>query len=99
MRPLQRSLCQSQRQVQLQHRAFFHPEPRNFISSQHATHRALYRWTLQAIGTPFLVAYLCEKVSERSDGGGSSWKLDLPKIEAALLTEPLKIKTQIWGQM
>lgn len=101
IRPLQRSLYQSQSQSQHAIRTLrkFHPEPRNFISSQHATHRALYRWTLQAIGTPFLVAYLCEKVSERNDGGDSSWKLELPKIEAALLTEPLKIRTQVWGQI
>lgn len=80
-------------------RRCFHPEPRSFISSQHSTHRAMYRWTLQAIGTPFLVAYLCDKVSERSSGGDSSWKLDLSKIEAGLLTEPLKIRTQVWGQV
>lgn len=92
LRPLQRPLYQTQRRC-------FHPEPRSFISSQHATHRALYRWVFQAIGTPFIVAYLCEKVSERSDGGDSSWKLDLPRIETALLTEPLKIKTQVWGQI
>lgn len=99
MRPLQRSGYQSQRCGQAQFNRGFHPEPRSFISSQHAAHRALYRWTLQAIGTPFLVAYLCDKVSERNDGGGPSWKLELPKIEAALLTEPLKIKTQVWGQV
>lgn len=98
MRPLQRLSYQSQRWGQVQFTRGFHPEPRSFISSKHAAHRALYRWTLQAIGTPFLVAYLCDKVSERSDGG-PSWKLELPKIEAALLTEPLKIKTQVWGQM
>lgn len=92
IRSLRQPLHQSQRRT-------FHPEPRSFISSQHATHRALYRWTLQAIGTPLLVAYLCDKVSERSDGGDSSWKLDLPKIETGLLTEPLKIRTQVWGQM
>lgn len=99
MRSLQRLSYQSQRKGQVQFSRSFHPEPRSFISSQHAAHRALYRWTLQAIGTPFLVAYLCDEVSERSDGGGPSWKLELPKIEAALLTEPLKIKNQVWGQM
>lgn len=94
------ALVQSMRQgLYMGQRRHFHPEPRSFISSQHASHRALYRWTLQAIGTPFLVAYLCDKVTERSDGGDSSWKLDLPKIEAGLLTEPLKIRTQVWGQM
>lgn len=92
IRQLREPLYQSQRRC-------FHPEPRSFISSQHATHRALYRWTLQAIGTPLLVAYLCDKVSERSNGGDSSWKLDLPKIEAGLLTEPLKMPTQVWGQL
>lgn len=80
-------------------RRFFHPEPRAFQTSPHAAHRALYRWTAQAFGLPFLVAYLCDKVSERSSGEGSSWKLDLPKIEQGLLTEPIKINTQIWGQI
>lgn len=77
----------------------YHPEPRSFQTSSHASHRALYRWTAQAFGLPFLVAYICDKIANRSDGGDSSWKLDLPKIEAGLLTEPLKIKTQVWGQM
>lgn len=83
------------------HRRFFHPEPRSFQTSPHATHRAFYRWTAQAIGTPFLVAYLCEKVASRSEGGGSSWKLDLdlPRIEAGLLTEPVKMGGKVWGEM
>lgn len=80
-------------------RRTYHPEPRSLQNSAHASHRALYRWTAQAFGVPFLVAYLCDKVSEKSSGEGSSWKLDLSQIEANLLTEPIKINTQVWGQM
>lgn len=78
---------------------FYHPEPRSFQTSAHASHRALYRWTAQAFGLPLMVAYVCDKISNRDDGGDSSWKLDLSRIEAGLLTEPLKIKTQVWDQI
>ena len=83
---------------QLQSRSY-HPEPRSVQSSSHGSHRALYRWTAQAFGLPFLVAYVCDKIASSSDGGESSWKLDIPHIEAGLLVEPLKMKTQAWGHM
>ncbi|KAJ9651369.1 hypothetical protein H2198_009343 [Neophaeococcomyces mojaviensis] len=78
-------------------RRAFHPEPRSFTASPHSTHRALYRWTAQAIGTPFLVAYICEKISERGSSGETSWKLQLPQIEAGLLVDPSKLKGHVWG--
>jgi hypothetical protein len=53
---------------------------------------------VQAIGTPFAVAYLCEKVADRSDGDGN-FRLSLPDIDTGLLTEPIRMKTQVWGQM
>lgn len=80
-------------------RRFFHPEPRSFISSAHGTHRFIYRWTIQAILTPFAVAYVCESIANRSDGDGSSWKLDLPDIDTGLLVDPMKMKGQVWGTM
>ncbi len=96
--PLKPKVAQYILLLQRQRRSY-HPEPRSFLTSAHASHRALYRWTAQAFGLPFLVAYICDKIANRDDGGDSSWKLDLPKIEAEVLTEPLKIKTQVWGQM
>ncbi|KIW59192.1 hypothetical protein PV05_03659 [Exophiala xenobiotica] len=79
-------------------RRAFHPEPRSFQSSPHGTHRFIYRWTVQAIGTPFAVAYLCEKVADKSEGDGN-FKLSLPDIDTGLLTEPIRMKVQVWGQM
>ncbi|KIW22532.1 uncharacterized protein PV07_12410 [Cladophialophora immunda] len=79
-------------------RRCFHPEPRSFQNSAHGAHRFIYRWTIQAIGTPFAVAYLCEKLSERNDGE-SSFKLSLPEIDTGLLTEPVRMKSQVWGHM
>ncbi|KIW93434.1 uncharacterized protein Z519_06039 [Cladophialophora bantiana CBS 173.52] len=66
-------------------RRYFHPESRSFQNSAHGTHRFIYRWTIQAIGTPFAVAYFCEKISGRSDGE-SSFKLELSDIGPGLLT-------------
>ncbi len=80
-------------------RRSFHPEPRSFQGSAHGTHRFIYRWVVQAVGTPFALAYVCDKVSERSRGGESNFKLELPEIDTALLTEPMKMKGAIWGQM
>ncbi|OCT48473.1 hypothetical protein CLCR_04436 [Cladophialophora carrionii] len=85
-------------------RRSFHPEPRSFPNSAHGTHRFVYRWIIQAIGTPFAVAYLCDQVSERSDGGGggggeNSFKLALPGIDTGILTEPVRVKSWTWGQV
>lgn len=55
----------------------------------------MYRWTIQAFGLPFAVAYLCDQVSNRDKG--NRWKLELPEIESSLLIDPSKMKTQIWG--
>lgn len=79
------------------YRRSFHPELRSFQGSAHGTHRFIYRWTIQAIGTPLAVAYLCEKISERSDGGESGFQLRLPDVDAALLAEPIRVKSQVWG--
>ncbi|EXJ69435.1 uncharacterized protein A1O5_07471 [Cladophialophora psammophila CBS 110553] len=79
-------------------RRCYHPEPRSFQNSAHGTHRFIYRWTIQAVGTPFAIAYLCGKISGRSDGE-SSFKLELPDIDSALLTEPIRVKSQVWGHM
>lgn len=83
---------------QIPSRRSFHPEPRHFQSSPHGTHRFVYRWTVQAIATPFAVAYLCEKLADGRDSEGG-FKLTLPDIDRGLLTEPYKMKTQVWGQM
>ena len=83
---------------QIPRRRSFHPEPRYFQSNPHGAHRSVYRWTIQAIATPFAVAYLCEKIADRSDGD-SGFKLTLPDIDTGLLTEPIRMKTQAWGQM
>ncbi|KIW62569.1 hypothetical protein PV04_10731 [Phialophora macrospora] len=80
-------------------RRSFHPEPRSFQNSAHGTHRFVYRWVIQAIGTPFAVAYLCDQVSERSEGGENSFRLELPGIDRALWTEPIRAKSQTWGQI
>lgn len=57
----------------------------------------MYRWTIQAFGLPFAVAYICDRISSRDKG--DSWKLELPKIESDLLVNPLTIKTQVWGEI
>ncbi|ETI20560.1 hypothetical protein G647_08597 [Cladophialophora carrionii CBS 160.54] len=83
-------------------RRSFHPEPRSFQNSAHGTHRFVYRWIIQAIGTPFAVAYLCDQVSERKDDGGggeNSFKLALPGIDTGILTEPMRVKSWTWGQV
>ncbi len=77
---------------------FFHPEPRSFQNSPHGTHRFIYRWTVQAIATPFAVAYLCEKIANRDDGD-RGFTLSIPEIDAGLLTEPINMGTRVWGQM
>ncbi|KIW41167.1 uncharacterized protein PV06_06749 [Exophiala oligosperma] len=84
--------------LQAAKRRSFHPEPRSFQNSPHHTHRFVYRWTIQAIGTPLAVAYLCEKVADKSDGE-SGFKLDLPNIDTGLLTEPIRMKANVWGQL
>jgi len=83
-------------------RRTFHPEPRSFQASPHNTHRFVYRWVIQAIGTPFAVAYLCEKVVERSQGGSeSSSKMEWPEIDLGVLRELRRMKSQSqgWGLM
>jgi len=64
----------------------FHSEPQS-----HSTHRALHRWTAQAIGTPFLVAYVCERVANSDGSGGMSWKLDVDSMGEKLLVEPARL--------
>ena len=80
-------------------RRSFHPEPRSFQGSAHGTHRFIYRWVIQAIGTPFAVAYICDKVSGGDGGIDTSFKLDLPAVDTGLLTEPIRMKGTVWGQM
>lgn len=93
------STLQSVRRASLLQRRLYHPEPRSFPTSRHAGARAFYRWTVQAFGLPFAVAYLCELIGNVSEGEGPSWKLEIPQIEAGLLTDPRKMKAQVWGQM
>ena len=81
---------------QAQGRRSFHPEPRSFQNSAHASHRFVYRWIIQAIATPFALAYLCEKITERK-GGDSGFRMELPDLDMALLTDPIKMKSQPWG--
>ncbi|EXJ54350.1 hypothetical protein A1O7_09689 [Cladophialophora yegresii CBS 114405] len=80
-------------------RRSFHPEPRSFHHSPHGTHRFVYRWIIQAIGTPLAVAYLCDKVSssEQNGGGKEGFKLELelPGIDMGILTEPIR-RAQSW---
>ena len=46
------------------------------------THRAAYRWTVQAFAVPVLVAFLCERVSDRNGRSESSKNLSSDQLDA-----------------